>query len=215
MLTIHHNVIETASTPDAARSPITLTGGIAMTPQSVVRLALADRGGWDELQRIPLPLVQLFLRVVLPLSLLPPAMVYYAGTYHGEEFMTGFGGKSWLTVAAAFLLAEWATVAGMGWVIKAIAAANGVRCEYRDAYLLAALSPIPLWLSSLTLFVPSFPLAVGVSMVALALSIGITYHGVRSLCRANEDVVAAFVAHGVVAVGLMAWALLLMLIIPV
>jgi hypothetical protein len=186
-----------------------------MTPQSVLKLALADGGGWDELQRIPPALGRLFLRLVLPLSLLPPAMVYYAGTYHGEAFMAGFGSKPWLPVAVAFLLAEWVTVALMGHVVRAIAAANGVRCEYRDAYLLATLSPIPLWLSSLTLFVPSFPLAVAVSMVALALSIGITYHGVRSLCRTDEDVVVASVAHGVVAVGLIAWALLLMLIIPV
>jgi hypothetical protein len=91
-----------------------------MTPHPVLKLALADRGGWDELQRIPLPLV-----------------------------------------------------------------------------------------------VPSVPLAVGVSMVALALSVGITCHGVPSLCRENEDVAAASVAHGVVAVGLMAWALLPMLIVPV
>jgi hypothetical protein len=186
-----------------------------MTLQSVLRLALADRGGWDELKRIPPPLARLFLRVVLPLSLLPPAMVYYAGTYHGESFVVGFGGKAWLPIAVAFLLANWVTVAGMGWVIKAIAAANRVRCEYRDAYMLAMLSPIPLWLSSLTLVVPSLSLAAGVSMIALVTSTGITYHGVRSLCRENEEVVVASVTHGIVAVGLMAWALLLVLIIPV
>lgn len=186
-----------------------------MTLQSVLRLALVDHGGWDELKRIPRPLARLFLRIVLPLSLLPPAMVYYAGTYHGESFVVGFGEKAWLPIAVAFLLANWVTVAGMGWVIRAIAAANGVRCEYRDAYVLAMLSPIPLWLSSLTLVIPNLALAVCVSMMALAASIGITYHGVRSLCREDEEVVVASVTHGIVAVGLMAWALLLVLIIPV
>lgn len=52
-------------------------------------------------------------------------------------------------------------------------------------------------------------------MIALATSAGITYHGVRSLCRENEDVVVASVTHGVLAVGLTAWALLLVLVIPV
>jgi hypothetical protein len=177
-----------------------------MTLQSVLRLALADRGGWEELARIPSPLTRVFLRLVVPLSILPPAMVYYAGTYHGEAFMAGFGAKPWLPVAIAFLLANWATVGGMGWFIRAIAAGHGLRCRPRDAYLLAMLSPIPLWLSSLTLFVPSF---------TLAASIAITYHGVRSLCRADEEVVAASVTHGVVAVGLIAWALLLVVVIPI
>jgi hypothetical protein len=52
-------------------------------------------------------------------------------------------------------------------------------------------------------------------MIALVTSTGITYHGVRSLCRENEEVVVASITHGIVAVGLMAWALLLVLIIPV
>jgi hypothetical protein len=186
-----------------------------MTLQTVLRLALADRGGWEELARIRSPLTRVLLRLVVPLSLLPPAMVYYAGTYHGEAFMAGFGAKPWLPVAIAFLLANWATVGAMGWVIRAIAAGNGLRCRSRDAYLLAMLSPIPLWLSSLTLVVPSFTLAAGVTLVALAASTAITYHGVRSLCRADEEVVAASVTHGIVAVGLIAWALLLVVVIPV
>lgn len=186
-----------------------------MTFQSALRLALADRGGWDELKSPSPSLTRRLLRVVLPLSFLPPAMVYYAGTYHGEAFVPGFGGKAWLPIAVAFLLANWVTVAGMGWATRAIAAANGVRCGYREAYVLAMLAPIPLWLGSLTLAIPSLSLAVGVSMIALATSAGITYHGVRSLCRENEDVVVASVTHGVLAVGLTAWALLLVLVIPV
>jgi hypothetical protein len=186
-----------------------------MTPYNALRMALSDHAGWDELRKIPPPVVQLFVRLTLPLSLLPPVMVYMAGTYHGEAFMAGFSSKHWLPIGIAFLFAEWATVLAMGWVVKAIAGAHRVACGYPDAYVVATHAPVPLWLSSLTLVVPSFGLAALVSLVALALSAGIVYHGARALLGAREEIVAASITFGVIAVGLIAWALLLVLLIPV
>lgn len=186
-----------------------------MMPYNALRMALSEHAGWDELRRIPTPIAQLLLRLTLPLSLLPPLMVYYAGTYHGDAFMAGFSGKHWLPIGAAFIVAEWATVAGMGWVVRSIAAAHHVACAYRHAYLVAMLAPVPLWLSSLALLVPSFGPAIVLSLCALALSAGIVYHGVRALLGVTEDVVAASITFGVTGVGLIAWALLLLVLIPV
>lgn len=185
-----------------------------MTPQNVFGMAVSDHAGWDDLARIPPSAAWMLPLLALPLSLLPPAMLYYAGSHHGDEFVAGFGGRNWALIALVFLLAEWLSVLGMGGVIRAIAAAHRVRCSYRDAYILATLAPVPLWLSSLILFIPSPLLAVGVSLCALGLAMTITYHGVRALCREREDVTAASMVYGVTSVGLIAWALLLVIVFP-
>lgn len=187
-----------------------------MTIRSVLRLAAADQDAWREVSstRRPRALFHLLAWSVAPVSLLPPLMLYYAGSLHGDQFVPGFGAKSWLAIALAFLAAEWITLAVMGPVIRAIARANGGRCTVHDARVLAMVSPIPLWFSSLILLVPSLAMAISVALLALALSIIVTFQGVRRLCRPKDDVVAAAITQGVVGVELIGWALLLVLLIP-
>ena len=75
----------------------------------VVVLAKALRG-WPELVRIRPGLLRLFVFLVLPLSLLPPAMLCFAGTHHPEMFGDVYSRKPWGQVAAVFFTAEIATL---------------------------------------------------------------------------------------------------------
>jgi hypothetical protein len=70
----------------------------------VVVLAKALRG-WPELVRIRPGLLRLFVFLVLPLSLLPPAMLCFAGTHHPEMFGDVYSRKPWGQVAAVFFTA--------------------------------------------------------------------------------------------------------------
>lgn len=178
---------------------------------SIVKLPLSAEQGWPELERVHPRLVRVFAFIVLPLSLLPPAMLYYAGNHHPELFAMMTGDKDWGMVAAVFFGAELATLAGMGWLIRQVAASAGLTIDYHDAYLLAAIAPIPLWLSSLALLVPSLAVGALVALVALALSCGIVYHGIEGFCHMREDVTAASIVQVVIGAGLVAWALLLLL----
>jgi hypothetical protein len=101
---------------------------------------------------------------------------------------------------------------GMGWLIKQVSENAGLLIDRHDAYLLAAIAPIPLWLSSLGLLVPSLSFNAGLSIVALGLSCGIIYHGIEGLCHMREEVTAAAIVQTVIGAGLSAWALLLLLV---
>lgn len=180
-----------------------------------VNLTTAARSAWFIFGRTHPSLSRMFLGVVVPLSLLPPLMLYYAGTYHGDEFMPGFAGRDWMSIAFIFLIAELATVGAMGSVIRWIAKLNGLFADRTSAYLLAFVAPIPLWLSSLALLVPNFIFAAGVGMLAFGVSCLLIYHGVSALLRVKEDVVAGSIAYGIMACGLLAWGLLLIMVIPV
>ncbi len=179
---------------------------------SISKLPFSTAQGWPELEQVHPGLLKVFAFVVLPLSLLPPAMLYYAGTHYAEAFFKAATGRPWGEIAVVFFLAEMATFLGMGWLIKQVAESNGLVIDRHDAYLLAAIAPIPLWLSSLGLLVPSLAFNAGLSIVALGLSCGIIYHGIEGLCHMCEDVTAAAIVQTVIGAGLSAWALLLMLV---
>jgi hypothetical protein len=158
-------------------------------------------------------MLKLFAFVVLPLSLLPPGMLYYAGTRYPEAFFAAASGKDWGAIAVVFFLAEMATFTGMGWLIKQVAESNRLEIDYHDAYLLAAIAPIPLWLSALGLLVPSLAFNTVLSLAALGISCGMIYHGIEGLCHMREDVTAAAIVQTVIGASLIAWALLLMILV--
>ena len=182
---------------------------------SLSRMPVSSEDGWPELVRKHPGVDQVFVFVVLPLSLLPPMMLYFAGSRYGDDFIAGFGAKPWGDIAALFFVAEMLTLLAMGWFIKQVAQTNNLAIDYHDAYLLASLAPVPLWLSSLALFVPSMTFVTTIALLALGLSCGMIYHGVQVLCRAREDVTVAAIVQTVIGAGLAAWGLLLAIIFPV
>jgi hypothetical protein len=179
---------------------------------SLSKLPFSTEQGWPELEKIHPGLLKVFAFIVLPLSLLPPAMLYYAGTHYPESFLKGAAGNAWGDIAVVFFLAEMLTFLGMGWLIKQVADSNRLKIDRHDAYLLAAIAPIPLWLSSLGLLVPSLAFNAALSLVALGLSCGVIYHGIEGLCLMCEEVTAAAIVQTVIGAGLAAWALLLVMV---
>ncbi len=184
-----------------------------MSIASLPKMVVSSREGWPDLERIHPSVIKVFAFLVLPLSMLPPIMLYYAGSHYGAAFGAGFESKPWGTIAGVFFLAELATFGGMGWFIRQFAQTHQVAVSQHDAYLLAGITPVPLWLSSLGLLFPSLPFNFGLAFVALILSCGLIYHGVSALCHTHEEVAAMAITHGVIGAGLVAWAFLLLLVL--
>jgi hypothetical protein len=181
-----------------------------MDLHTLSRLPLSAEHGWPELARSRPGLLRVFVTLVLPLSLVPPVMLYFAGTYHPEMFGRALAAKSWGEVSAVFFVAEIATLLAMGWFIRQVAASHGLAIDRHDAYLLAAIAPVPMWLSALGLLIPSLLVAAIIAIAGLVLSCGIVYHGIQALGRSREEVSAAGVVQTVIGAGLVAWAFLLL-----
>lgn len=180
---------------------------------SIPKMILAPRNSWLHLEKVPPSLANLFLSLVLPLSALPPLLLYYAGTHYGDTFAGGFGGKPWGTIAIIFFLTEMLTVLGMGWFIRQVAAVQKTHISTNDAYMLAGITPIPLWLSSLALLVPNLAFNVVAVLMALAASCSLIYHGAYALCHMSEETTAAAITQTVMGAGVSAWALLLLIVV--
>lgn len=180
-----------------------------MNIYSIYKMPFSTKAVWPELVRVDSIIARIFWLLVVPLSLLPPAMLYLAGSHYGDAFFEGFSSKPWGHIALVFFIGEIASVTLMGWVIKHVARAWGAQVSFRNAYRLAAIAPIPLWVSSLGLLVASLAFNVALTILALALSCALIFQGVRSFCQISEEediVQAADITRIVFGVGLLVWA---------
>lgn len=169
--------------------------------------------GWKELQQRQVSIPALAWLVVLPMSLLPPVLLYYAGTHYGDTFVAGFGERPWRYITTILFLAELLTFFVMGWLIHSVANTEEMSISYHDAYLLAALAPLPLWSASMALLIPSLLVNALVVLAALGISCSLIYHGLQGLCeRRDNDVVAMSTTYTVMAAGVLAWGLLMAIV---
>lgn len=175
------------------------------------KLFISSPDGWNELARSQPKAARLFVFLVLPLSVVPPLMLEYAGHHVGAVLFPDASAQAWSTAALFFLIAELITVPLMAWAIQSVAHSKGVASEYHDAFTLAAVAAIPLWLSSLALFSGQILLSMGIVVLGMAASIMLIFRGVSNILSVDEHLVAFDIAYLVTALGLVAWVLLIVL----
>lgn len=186
-----------------------------MDISALARMPFSSKAAWPELSRADSTVSRTFWLLVVPLSLLPPVMIYLAGSHYGDAFVDGYTRKPWAFVALLFLFCELLSVTWMGSLIRRVALAWDARISYRDAYRVAAIAAIPLWISSLGLLVASMAFNVALDVAALILSCALVFQGVRSFCRIDDEDIDRAIAITRLAFGggLFAWGMLMLLII--
>ncbi|MCD1587436.1 YIP1 family protein [Halomonas sp. IOP_14] len=181
-----------------------------MRALTFLKLPFNHREGWKELQASSPSIPLLAWLVVLPMSLLPPVMLYYAGTHYGDAFMAGFADREWRFITTIIFLAEILSFFVIGWVIYAVV--NGTEelsISYQDAYLLATLAPLPLFVASLALLVPSLLFNVVVILSGLGISCSLIYRGLKALCTHQEfDVATISATYTIMAASALGWGIL-------
>lgn len=175
------------------------------------KLFTSSQQGWDALAHTPPSALRTFLQLVLPFSLVPPLMLEYAGQHIGTSLFPDTTAQAWSIAALFFLFAELATVPLMAWAIEAVAASKGIVTEYHAAFRLAAIAAIPLWLSSLALFLEQPIVIAAILFWGLAGSVILIVRGVGAILAVREEVIAYEIAYIVTALGLIAWVVLVML----
>lgn len=165
--------------------------------------------GWKELmQAHPTP-AHLLTRFVIPMSILPPAMVAYAEIVRPgsvlPEMVPAISGNEIVLTCAVFFLAQIAMVWLMASVIQKVAEMLDARPDFHNSFTLAAIAPTPLWLASLSLLVPSFSFMVAIGLVAWCLSAALIVHGVEPLFRLENHSRSRLMAGFILSAGVMAW----------
>jgi len=172
-------------------------------------MLVSEKTGWDEIDRSHFTARWFFKSLVLPMSLLPPALYIYAERVHPGVILPlsvpALSAMQLTVVGIVFYAAQLLMVGYMAMLIQRMATARDHDPGYDSAYALAAIAPVPLWLSSLALLVPSFGFAAVTGVLAWAAAIALIRHGVRPLLHINDEKTAHYVGNMVMLSGIGAW----------
>lgn len=148
-------------------------------------------------------------RIVMPLALLPSVMYVYAERMHPGAILPAsipaLSDTELLVSAAAFYLAQILMVSFMAMLIQREANARDHDPGDDGAYSLAAISPVPLWVGSLAMAVPSLGFNLATGAVALLATVLLIRHGTRPLLHVDDEKKAHYIANVVTMVGIAAW----------
>ena len=183
-----------------------------MNPMMFPKMLTSHGEGWDWLMRIHPSPALMYLAYVVPMSIIPPAMLLYAWSNYGEIApLLEISRNQALLLAAIFFAAELVMVPIMGRVLQLIGQVADSYPSYQDAFTLASVVPTPLWLAPLALFVPSLIFNIMAMFLALAGSATLIFKGVDRTFDLQDEGHSLLVAGTVLAAGLVAWVTMIVL----
>ena len=183
-----------------------------MVISNYMKMLISSNAGWNEIEKIHPKISSLFIFLILPMSLVPPAMIAYSGFSYGGEYFLHANSGMWVSSSFIFLFAELFTVPLMAWVIHNIAESQGIETEFHKTFAIAAISAVPMWLSSIALFVHNPLFIISMTILGLLASISLMYHGIRGLLHLHEEVEVAAITHTTISMGVLVWTLLIALV---
>ena len=172
-------------------------------------MLVSETEGWSDIERSHPHARALFLGLVIPLSIIPPAMYAFAEkAYPGAVFplsIPALTGGELLINGIVLFAVQLIMVSFMAMLIQRMVIGQDHDPGFESAYTLAAIAPVPLWLSSLALFVPSLVFNLLVVTAAWVASAALIRHGVRPLLKVNDAGKIHYISNLVTVTGVMAW----------
>lgn len=172
----------------------------------MAQLHLPHTGVWDAFTHSHMSVLTLFLLYAVPLSVIPPVMIYYAGVTYGGDLLPVMSAMQLQTIGIVFFLTELAMTFLVAYVIQRFGDVIDIKPAFEDAYKLAVVAPTPLWLAPLFLFIPSLIFNVTVVAAALMISGILIFYSVPSILRVEEKGHAMLLSGSILSAGTVAWA---------
>ncbi len=165
---------------------------------------------WNSLTDKHMSVLKLFLFYAVPLSVLPPIMLHYAGITYGAKSLV-LTEMQLQTIAIVFFMAELVMTFVVAYVIQRMGEVIDMKPAFEDCYKLAVVVPTPLWLAPLFLFIPSFIVNITAGAAALILSGILIFYNAPAILRIEEEGHAILLSGCILAAGMVAWAAMMYL----
>lgn len=177
-----------------------------MNPLTLLALFATPTKGWERLIDSKPSIPAVFFLHVVPFSLIPPLMLFMAGGKYGGQFFPMMGANKLLVIAAIFFLIELAAVPVMAMLVRQLGELGEAHPSFKEAFLVAAVAPTPLWMAPLFLLVPSPLVNLLILTLAMMATAGLLYYGIPVAFRMAEQghailVFGAVLIAGTVALG--------------
>lgn len=180
-----------------------------MNPLTLFRLFFTPTNGWKDLMQSQPSIHRLYLSHVIPFALIPPLMIFIAGRTHSELFFDLLPGNKLIIVSVAFFLVQLVVVPAMASIVRQLAEVAEIHPSYKDAFILAAVAPTPLWMAPIFLLVPDILVNIGVTSLAMMASAGFIYYGIPVVFKIKEQGHALLLFGAILIAGVIAWGFLM------
>lgn len=175
------------------------------------QLHLPHTGVWDAFTRSHMSVLTLFLLYAVPMSVIPPVMIYYAGTVYGGGLLPAVSDVQLQIIGILLFLTELAMTFVVAYLIQRMGDVIDIKPAFEDAYKLAVVVPTPLWLAPLFLFIPSFMVNLTAVSAALMISGILIFRNVPSILKVEEKGHAILLSGSILSAGLVVWAAMMFL----
>ena len=165
---------------------------------------------WDALADKHISVLKLFFFYVVPLSLLPPVMLHYAGITYGAKSLV-LTEMQLQAIAIVFFIAELVMTFVVAYVIRRMGDVIDIKPAFEDCYKLAVVVPTPLWIAPLCLFIPSFIVNITAGAAALIVSGILIFYNAPAILKIDEIGHAILLSGCILAAGMVAWAAMMYL----
>ena len=180
-----------------------------MNPLTLFRLFFMPTKGWKDLMQSQPSIHRLYLSHVIPFALIPPLMIFIAGRTHSELFFDLLPGNKLIIVSVAFFLVQLVVVPAMASIVRQLAEVAEIHPSYKDAFILAAVAPTPLWMAPIFLMVPDILVNIGITSLAMMASAGFIYYGIPVVFKIKEQGHALLLFGAILIAGVIAWGFLM------
>ncbi len=151
----------------------------------------------------------LWVRYVLPLSMIPCIMIALRLYNYPKPFIDVLSGKLLLTLSVELLLFQLLAVVSIAWATRNLARMVNIKASFRDSLLIVAIAATPLWLMSLFYLVPSIDFNLVINGFAVMASIALIYRGVVYIFGLHKRGAAAMLTVAIVSTASLGFAVLL------
>jgi hypothetical protein len=183
----------------------------AMNFSTIFKLFFTPTSGWRDLIDSSPSIPRLFLMHVVPLACIPTLMIVYAGKSAENFLLIDMLSKEKLMyVGTVFFLVQLISVPLMASIIRQLGEVAEINPTYRSAFMLAAVAPTPLWLSAVSLFIPSFLSLIAFGTLAIMASAGLIFYGIPELFDVKEKDNAVMYFGGIMVAGMIALVFLML-----
>jgi hypothetical protein len=182
-----------------------------MNPLNLFWLFAAPTKGWRHLVHSKPSIPQLYLAHVIPFSLLPALMVYLAGSKYSGHLVQilSLSHAKLLIVAFIMFIIELIVVPVMAVIIRQVGEVAQIHPSYREAFILAAVAPTPLWMAPLFFVVPDVMTNLVIMGVAMMAAVGLIYYGIPIVFHVHERGHTNLMFGAVLTAGVIAWVFLM------
>jgi hypothetical protein len=173
-------------------------------------LFFAPNKGWRHLMQSKLSMHRLYLLHVVPLSMIPPLFLYFAGNQYAGGLIPILSSSKLLLVAIILFMVELVAVPVMAMIVRQLAEVAEIHPSYHDSFTFAAVAPTPLWLAPIAFLIfPDITLSLVVLTLAIMATIGFIYYGIPAVFRLKDRGHTMLMFGAVLTAGAIAWGFLM------